>query len=122
MNQRRQSTLSVQGDKNSELNNFRINDNRPWNLIKSKFGRRLTLNELFHLLILFQRVTGVESTRAVRRNKTLLLKFFDDNFNSFQTFISRVAYVDEGGNYGGPMAEEAQSFNSNDVSEPEDVN
>lgn len=105
-----------------QLGNFSIEQSTAWNLIKIKLGRTLNHNELRHLANIFETVTGIKTNRFEKRNKDLLVKYFEDHIDLFKDFISKIGYVDKNDHYGGPMAEETKEyFNDDKVSDPEDV-
>ena len=105
-----------------QLGNFSIEQSTAWNLIKIKLGRTLNHNELRHLANIFETVTCIKTNRFEKRNKDLLVKYFEDHIDLFKDFISKIGYVDKNDHYGGPMAEETKEyFNDDKVSDPEDV-
>ena len=103
------------------MGDFNYKESNTWYLIKSLFGRELNQNELFHLSMIFEEITGCRIGRDQKRNKGLLVKLFDDNFNTFEPFIYRVGCVDSAGNYLGPMGSVmAQLYNEEEGREEEE--
>ena len=79
------------------MGTFKYEESRTVKLIKNKWGKDLIQNELVHLANLFEKVTGFKIGRSERRNKALLIKFFEDRFDSFEKFMRNVErrYGDE---------------------------
>ena len=72
------------------MGTFKYEESRTVKLIKNKWGKELIQNELVHLANLFEKVTGFKIGRSERRNKALLIKFFEDHFDSFEKFMRNV--------------------------------
>ena len=106
-----------------QLGDFKMELSNAWNLIITQLGRTLNHNELRHLANIFEMVTGIKTNRFEKRNKDLLVKYFEDHIELFQDFISKIGYVDKKNHYGGPMAEATKAYFKGDdkVSEPEDI-
>ena len=88
------------------LGDFKYEECEAWKLITDKLSRTFNQNELTTLAELFTEEYPYTLNRNEKRNKQLMVKFFNSHIDEFREFINNTAYVDENGNIGGPRSED----------------
>ena len=86
------------------LGNFKYEESEAWQLILEKLNRTLNHTELIKLSELFTSHFGLKTNRYEKRNKELIVKFFQTHIDKFREFIDGIAYEDKNHTIGGPRA------------------
>jgi hypothetical protein len=73
------------------LGDFQVEGSRGYRLVKSICPEEnLDRKGLMNLAILFSSATGVEFTRSYQRLRPLVIKFLDDNYDTFAVFAPMI--------------------------------
>ena len=94
------------------LGDFKYTESDAWNLINTKLGRTLNHTELTKLSELFCQHFHLKTNRYEKRNKELIVKFFQTHYNDFQVFLEGIAFEDKNHQFGGPKAQQLMALST----------
>ncbi|EAY21450.1 hypothetical protein TVAG_198890 [Trichomonas vaginalis G3] len=95
-----------------ERGSFNLITSEAWKLLKFTFGKFDFQQSQINLIgdIFESKYDIAPRSRIAKRNKTVAIKFFQDNMNEFRDFCAHVSYQDKDGTFGGPTAKQAQEY------------
>jgi hypothetical protein len=78
----------------NRLQGFNPKDNQIWNALAQKFGTNLKQPELLSIAAVLSKSANVRLDRDAKRRKSVLLKWFEENWNSICPFLDYVVLAD----------------------------
>lgn len=76
------------------LNGFDTKENRAWKQLSARFGKTVKQNELTTIAQVIAQHAQIKLDRDARRRKSVLLKWFDENWNAIEPFLDYVVLAD----------------------------
>lgn len=79
---------------NSRLNGFNPKDNTVWREITSRFGANIKQPELLSIAQVLASSASIKLDRDAKRRKSVLIKWFEENWAQIQPFLDYVVLED----------------------------
>jgi hypothetical protein len=76
------------------LGDFNAKDSSAWKEITRRFGKNLKQPELLSMANVVASNAGIKLDRDARRRKTVLLKWFEENWTVIQPYLDYVVFED----------------------------
>lgn len=97
--------MSTQSEPNQEkkrianrLNGFNAKDNHVWREITQRFGVNIKQPELLSIAQVVATNANIKLDRDAKRRKTVLIKWFEENWSAISPFLAYVVLEDQTGN------------------------
>lgn len=82
----------------ARLNGFDPKNNPAWYSITQKFGANIKQSELLSIATVLANSANIKLDRDAKRRKTVLIKWFEENWNSISHLLNYVVLEDVGTN------------------------
>jgi hypothetical protein len=82
----------------SRLNGFNPKDNMVWRAISDRFGANIKQPELLSIATVISKSTGIKLDRDAKRRKSVLIKWFEENWASIAPYLEYVVLEDSHNN------------------------
>jgi hypothetical protein len=79
---------------NERLANFSTKDNFAWKEISSRLGQKITFHELLSIARVLAAHADIWLDRDARRRKSVLIKWFDENWSDLAPYLNDVVLED----------------------------
>ncbi|OHT05398.1 hypothetical protein TRFO_06001 [Tritrichomonas foetus] len=79
---------------NSRLNGFNPKDNPAWREITQRFGNNIKQPELLSIATVLANNASLKLDRDAKRRKSVLIKWFEENWSAIQPFLDYVVLED----------------------------
>lgn len=92
--------ISVQREKDrisQRLGNFNPKDNEVWRFLTLRFGQNIKQQELLSIADVLSKNAGIKLDRDAKRRKSVLIKWFEENWQQIKPYINYVV-LDDGEN------------------------
>jgi hypothetical protein len=97
-------TVASSGDPNKErdriatrLNGFNSKDNIAWKTIAQRFGQNIKQAELLSMAEVVASQANIKLDRDAKRRKSVLIKWFEENWVAIEPFLQYVVLEDQHG-------------------------
>lgn len=85
--------LGERGVAQKLLGDFEPEGSRGMEFLMNFFHNQISVNRLISLATLFSKMLGIKFPRNYKRNRELLILWFDMNLDAIQPFSSRISMV-----------------------------
>lgn len=94
-NQNDQAHVTKEKERIAErLGTFNPKDNVVWHEITQRFGANIKQPELLSIANVLAQNAGIKLDRDAKRRKSVLIKWFEENWNAIQPFLAYVVLED----------------------------
>lgn len=76
---------------NQMVKGFNANRSIAWIYLRSNYGDKITHNELIRIAKIVSTYTGIKVSRDAKRRKVVLLKWFDENWQTIKPVLTMVS-------------------------------
>jgi hypothetical protein len=83
----------------SRLDGFNPKDNEVWTALANRFGTRINKKNLVKIASILAAKVNIRLDRDAKRRKTVLLKWFTENWVSLSPFLDYLVYDDSEGRF-----------------------